>query len=200
MTIITVDGNIGAGKTSILNLLHRNYKLSIDLEPVDKWITYLTDYYNNKNGVLNFQLRVWLDRCWIQEKIDKTLILMERSPYFIRNIFINSVYNQQLITENDYKMLNDLYDRTDSVWSPNIYIYLRSDPEKCFERIKIRNRECETNITLEYIKSLHELHEKYYNEGIYNNLKIVCIDVENKSLTQITNEIYNLDIIQDELR
>ena len=41
MTIITIDGNIGSGKTSVLNYLHKYNKLSIDLEPIESWQQYL---------------------------------------------------------------------------------------------------------------------------------------------------------------
>ena len=46
MVIITVDGNIGCGKTGVLNYLHKNYKYPIDLEPVDNWQKHLNKIYN----------------------------------------------------------------------------------------------------------------------------------------------------------
>jgi deoxyadenosine/deoxycytidine kinase len=199
MVIITINGNIGSGKTSVLNYLHRYYKLSIDLEPIDKWTPYLNEFYKNKKSAFKFQIRVWLDRSWIQEKTDKSLIIMERSPFFNRHIFVNSVYNENLITENEYAILNDLYDKTDSVWSCNTYIYLRSNPENCIERIKKRGRDCEQNVDLEYITKIHDLHESTYRKALDNNLNIICIDVEDKTISQIATEIYNLSIIQNEL-
>lgn len=199
MVIITINGNIGSGKTSILNYLHRYYKLSIDLEPIDKWTPYLNDFYNDNSGVFKFQVRVWLDRCWIQEKTDKSLIIMERSPYFNRNIFVESINQKKLISENEYNILNDLYDKTDSIWSCNTYIYLRSNPNDCITRIKKRGRECEKNIEDEYVKSLHELHEITYQKALNNNLNVICIDIEGKTVAQIATEIYNLKIIQTEL-
>ena len=50
MPIITIDGNIGCYKTSVLNYFHKNYKLAIDLEPVDNWIDYLSNLYNTTNS------------------------------------------------------------------------------------------------------------------------------------------------------
>jgi deoxyadenosine/deoxycytidine kinase len=199
MVIITIDGGIGSGKSSVLNYLHKYYKLAIDLEPVEKWQSFLEDFYENKNNIFNFQVRVWLDRCWIQEKSEKSLILMERSPFFTRNVFIKSVYNKKLITDNEYYMINDLYDKTNSIWCPNAYIYLRSNPENCLDRIKKRGRTCEKNIDTDYTEYLHELHENAYKEALQNNMNVICIDVENKTVAQIAAEIYNLDIIQNEL-
>lgn len=201
MVIITVNGNVGSGKTSVLNYLHRCYKLPIDLEPIEKWTPYLNDFYseNNNNTAFKFQVRVWLDRSWIQEKSDKSLIVMERSPFFNRYIFVESVYKEKLITDNEYIILNDLYDKTDSIWSCNTYIYLKSNPENCIERIKRRGRDCEKNVEIDYINSLHNLHENTYQRALDNNLNVICIDIEGKTVAQIAAEIYNLPIIQNEL-
>lgn len=191
MPIITIDGNIGCGKTSVLNHLHKIHKILIDLEPVENWNEFLNKQYLNKSDVFNFQIKIWLDRCWIQEKSEKTLILIERSPYFIKNTFINTAYNQKLLTETEKNILFELHKKTDHFWSSNIYIYLRSNPENCFNRIQKRKRECEHNITLDYIKTLHDSHEKNYDDAIKNNMNIIVIDVENKSIVDIAAEIYN---------
>jgi deoxyadenosine/deoxycytidine kinase len=64
----------------------------------------------------------------------------------------------------------------------------------CFNRIKKRGREAEKNIKLEYIKRIHELHEKNYEEAVKNNKNIICIDVENKSVADICSEIISSNI------
>ena len=91
MPIITIDGNIGSCKTSILNYFHKNYKTAIDIEPVDSWTEYLKNMYNSDNSTYNFQIKVWIDRCWIQEK-SNVIVLMERSPYFIKNVFVETTF------------------------------------------------------------------------------------------------------------
>lgn len=189
MPIITVDGNIGSGKSTVLNYLHKQYKLAIDLEPVESWNSYLTGFYDDKINVFKFQVRVWLDRCWVQEKSEKTLILMERSPFFIKNTFIDVAHNMAMITDQECNILGDLYAKTDNLWCCNTYIYLRSSPENCVKRIKKRNRTCEKNITPEYIQSLHDCHEKTYKKALDNKMNIIVIDVEDKSVADVCNEI-----------
>jgi thymidine kinase len=190
MPIITLDGNIGCYKTSILNYFHKNYKTPVDLEPVDNWSEYLKNMYNTENSTYNFQIRVWLDRCWIQEK-SNTIILMERSPYFIKNVFVEKAYEDESISEEEYKNILTLHKTTDKLWEAAGYVYLRSNPEICFNRIKKRGREAEKNIKIEYIKRIHELHEKNYEEALKN---IICIDVENKSVADICSEIISSNI------
>lgn len=188
MTIITIDGNIGSGKSSILNYLHKTYKISIDLEPIESWNSYLSEMYDKNNDTFKFQVRIWLDRCWVQEKSDK-ITLMERSPYFIKNTFIELAHELQMINDTEYNMLLDLHKKTDTLWSCNTYIYLRSNPENCYRRLRKRNRLSEKNITEEYIKKLHESHEENYKRGIENNMNIIVIDVDDKSISEIANEI-----------
>jgi len=189
MPIITIDGNIGVGKTTILNYLHSNYNINIDLEPIDKWKIFLDNIYINKKNFFNFQIRVWLDRSWIQEKDLNVNIIMERSPYFIRNTFNKYMYNNNLITQPEFNILNELYNKTDLIWNPNYYIYLRSDPNKCLKRIISRGRENEQNITFDYLNDIHNLHEETYKQILENNKNIICIDIENKSLEEIANII-----------
>ena len=189
MTIYTIDGNIGCGKTSVLNYLHKYKNIQIDLEPIEKWKPFLDNIYLSKTGYFNFQIKVWLDRAWIQDKDNKSIILMERSPFFIRNTFNKNDYNNNNINEDEYKVLNEMYDKTDTIWKSNLYIYLRSSPLKCLERINYRGRYNEMNITLDYIKNIHNLHEETYKNGLENNLNIVVIDVNNKTIHEIADEI-----------
>ena len=188
MTIITIDGNIGCGKTSILNYLHRTYKLPIDIEPIDSWNNNLIQFYENNKDVFNFQLRIWLDRCWVQEKSDST-VFMERSPYFIKNTFIELAYKDKLLSDEEYNILIDLHRKTDNIWDKNIYIYLQSNPENCFKQIKRRNRSYEKYITQEYINKLHNYHEENYNTALKKNMNIILINVEGKSISKIAEEI-----------
>jgi deoxyadenosine/deoxycytidine kinase len=196
MPIITIDGNIGSYKTSILNYFHKNYKLAIDLEPVDNWTEYLANLYNTPNSSYDFQIKVWIDRCWIQEKTNMT-ILMERSPNFIKNVFVRKAYEDKTINDAEYENIIRLHKTTDDLWKPNGYIYLRSEPEKCLQRINKRGRYAEKNVKLEYIQKLHELHEQNYKSALDNKMNIIVIDVENKSISEICNEILSSELYND---
>ena len=196
MPIITIDGNIGCYKTSILNYFHKNYKRAIDLEPVDNWTDYLENLYNTPNSSYDFQIKVWIDRCWIQEKT-ATAVLMERSPNFIKNVFVRKAYEDKTISEKEYENIISLHKTTDELWKPNGYIYLRSDPDKCLQRINKRGRLAEKNITLEYIQNIHDLHEKNYKEAQSSNMNIIAIDVENKSISDICSEILLTNLYND---
>jgi len=150
MPIITIDGNVSSCKTSILNYFHKHYKIAVDLEPVENWTPYLHKLYNDiTESSYNFQVRVWTDRCWIQEKSENVLILMERSPYFIKNVFIQKALEDKTITQDEYQILHSLHMKTDKLWKPHAYIYLKSDPTMCLQRIQKRGRACEKQVSQE---------------------------------------------------
>lgn len=187
MTIITIDGNIGAGKTTVLTALHKNYKYFIDLEPLDAWQPHLKKMYETDSGYFEFQVRVWNDRAWIQDKTDN-IIFMERSPYFTKNTFVKHLYATKRFTDEQYEMLNNLYSKTDSLWLPDKFIYLRVSPETSFQRIQQRARESEDNISFNYIQKLHEYHEKTYAYLKNQGYDIVVVDGE-KSTNEIAEDI-----------
>ena len=193
MVLITVDGNIGCGKTSVLNYLHRNHKIPVDLEPVENWTPYLLDLYDSSSNVFKFQIRVWLDRCWIQEKSHDINIFVERSPRFIKDVFIQIAEDTKMISPSEKQILLDLHTKTDHFWNNSIHIYLRSSAENCMKKIKKRNRSSEKHITDEYINDLHNRHETLYGKIMNEqNKQVYCIDVDNKSIADVANEIIEI--------
>lgn len=192
--VFTLDGLIGAGKSTILEYLHIHYNVPIDLEPVNKWVPYLEKMYKENTGVFEFQTRVWLDRCWIQPKKHVNIII-ERSPYFQKHVFIEVSKINKKIDENQTEILNEMYDKSMNIWSPRGYIYLRSDPRKCIERIHGRGRDCESNISIEYLQQLHDLHENAYMTAAANRMPIICIDIEGKTVEEVAKEVWNALLI-----
>lgn len=191
--IVTIDGNIGAGKTTVIQELvkasfpspHHRLKHVADLEPVEAWEPFLDALYHKKVSPFAFQVRVWLDRCWPKYSPDK-MVWMERSPYFTYEVFVP--LNKAAIDPLEQQLLKDLYDTALSAWQPDCYVYLRVDPKKAFEQMVIRNRPSEENVPPSYIQQVHDLHEKAISE--YKGAKpLIVIDVGSKTPKQIAAEI-----------
>ena len=190
MPLITVDGNIGAGKTTLLKLLHTKHGWPVDLEPVHRWLPYLHNLYEQKKSVFEFQIRVWLDRCWIQPKSSSSkVMIMERSPFFQNMVFVNANVSNGALTQTEHIVLNDLYARAMDMWQPLLYVYLRSNPTACSQRISTRGRACEASITPEYLNLLHTLHEAAYVEAVRMGMRIFVIDIEGKTPDEIAEEL-----------
>lgn len=200
---ISVDGNIGAGKSTVLQYIHEHTGVAVDLEQVEKWQPYLERVYKQGDGVFELQVRVWLDRCFPKAHAEEGgagTIMVERSPLFQAGVFVPVNVKAGKFTADQIAILKDMYAMPQMI-SPDIYVYLRSDPVKCAERINKRARESEEMIPLAYVQDIHTLHEVTYLEAVADKKKIVMIDVEGKSvaiiaaqvlqgISDIVNEIY----------
>ena len=191
--VFTIDGNIGAGKSTILSILNSRYGIPINLEPIEKWKSFLDMFYNDSiKNTFQFQIRVWLDRCNITTNLHtpNELSGIERSPVFIRHTFIQSAKDSHLITESEHALLNELHSTSDNLWTNNVYIYLRSSPQNCIDRIKTRDRSCEASVSLDYITNLHHLHETAAQSVSMANKPMYICDIEGKTVDEIADEIY----------
>jgi deoxyadenosine/deoxycytidine kinase len=191
--IVTIDGNIGAGKTTVLEYIGSlDPKIRLDLEPVAKWQPWLDKMYLSGTGVFEFQTRVWLDRCWPKMPNDNEVLFIERSPLFQLGVFVPANITNGKLTKDQGDIVNELYDKTLNMWQPDVYIYLQSDPAKCAERIIRRGRNSEDNIQITYLKELHNLHEATTTSSHNSGKKIQVVNVENKTVAQIADEIMKL--------
>ena len=188
--VYTIDGTIGAGKSTVLEYLNKTYNVPVIVEPINKWQPYLDDLYGNKeSSAFNFQTRVWLDRCWIDPLTTNTVV-MERSPFFQENVFVKINCINGRITEKQSEMLKEMYNKTNKLWSPSGYIYLRSSPEECLKRIAKRARNSEDAIPITYMNQLNALHEEAYTEAANNGKNVICIDVDNKTIPEVAAEAW----------
>ena len=187
--IITIDGNIGSGKSTLLESLN-NKLYDIDVEPVAEWEPFLTDMYENNRDAFEFQIKVWTDRCLSTNYSKNRITCVERSPHYQWYVFSVANFNNGKLNERQMNILASLYKRPS--FKPDLMIYLRSDPEKCINRIHKRNRDCEQGLSFDYIHHLHELHELAYATLIHPNR--VCVNVEGKTVTEVHDEINSIII------
>ena len=191
-----IEGNIGSGKSTLIEYLqtqskYNEKKIKILKEPVDEWKNFkdritgknVLDYFYKdpeRWGYL-FQMNAFITRSKLIDKYKLTnTILMERSVYSDRYVFAKNCYEKGLITSiewdtyiNWFEWLSDMLEL-----SGDAYIYLRTSPQKSYERIIKRNREEEAQISLEYISEIHEKHELWLNKK-QDNILILDGDIEN---------------------
>jgi len=198
---VTVDGNIGCGKSTLLRALGALAgSVGTAEEPLARWAPWLERLYDpaSPSGAMEFQLRVWLDRCAAapQPAAGVTDLFVERSPLFQQQVFLESNRRLGRITEPGVALLNELYDGH-TAWAPDVYVYLRSDPAACAARIQARGRSCEGGIPLDYLQLLHEAHEAACLRVVAARgcgrvpagAAVVCVDVEGKTPAQVVEAV-----------
>lgn len=110
---------------------------------------------------------------------------MERSLYSARYCFVENLFQKQLISPVEYTILDNWFNICQQSAPVDLIIYLRTDPDVVFERIHRRGRPEESKITLDYIRSLHQLHEDWLiNEKYPLPAPVISIDA-NIPLEQI---------------
>lgn len=178
--IISIEGNIGSGKSTLvrdLQLYFKNKEIKDDKviflqEPVDVWNTIydekgntiLENFYRDQEKYgFSFQMMAYISRLSkIRETIKKypnTIIITERSLYTDKYVFAKMLYDNEKIDEINYKIylkwFNDFIDELPK----HEFIYIKTNPDMCLERIKKRNRSGE-NIELEYLINCDNYHDK----------------------------------------
>ncbi|XP_069105169.1 thymidine kinase 2, mitochondrial-like [Argopecten irradians] len=120
-------------------------------------------YKDASRWSLAFQSYVQLT---MAEGHNKSVKMMERSLFSARNCFVENLYKGGLMPEVDYAILSEFYGWITENEDTNIdlIVYLRAKPEVCQNRIRMRNRAEEKGVPIDYLKSLHSLHEDWLIE------------------------------------
>ncbi|QNH08553.1 143R [Invertebrate iridescent virus Kaz2018] len=153
MTIICIDGLIGAGKSTVTHRLKKNLYKCYE-EPIDKW-TLLPNLYNDmKKYATPFQFQVLFSQYdqYLSFKDCKETVVVERCPWTSKNIFTSLMIENNLFDLSAIDTYNNLYERLS--YQVDHFIYIKVDSEMAFERIKKRDRFAEQNISFDYLKSL----------------------------------------------
>lgn len=177
-----IEGNIGVGKSTLLNLCQEddffNENFKIFVEPIDQWQkvngtkhNILEAFYKDPKGMAYlFQNFVFITRFLQHQKaaIEGSPRLLERSVWTDKFAFAAAVSETKLMTSLEFEVYKAWYEPVVEVLPnlvPNAFIYLRADPEVCFKRLKTRNRQEESNVPLDYLQLLHSKHESWFIDG-----------------------------------
>ena len=185
---LAVAGNIGAGKTSLAELLSKHYGWEAHFEDViDN--PYLDDFYNHMER-WSFNLQIYfLNSRFGQLKNFKASnkdFIQDRTIYEDARIFAPNLHAMGLMNQRDFNNYQSLFGLMESmVEAPDMLIYLRSSIPNLVHKIHKRGREYENSISIEYLSRLNERYEAWISTYDKGKLLIVDVDqfdfVENKS-------------------
>jgi deoxyadenosine/deoxycytidine kinase len=161
---IAVAGNIGVGKSTLVDLLCKNMKWEPFYEPVTT-NPYLSDFYRDMSA-WSFHSQIFFLGHRLQ--IQKDLIhypgsvVQDRSIYEDAEIFARSLFTQGYFSPRDYETYRTMYETlTEFLPAPNLMIYLRASVSTLVKRINKRNRDYERKISSAYLENLNTLYEEW---------------------------------------
>ena len=176
---IAIAGNIGAGKTSLTELLAKHYGWDAHFEDViDN--PYLNDFYNHMER-WSFNLQIYFLKSRFEQllkiKNNDGSIVQDRTIYEDAHIFAPNLKSMGLMNLRDFKNYQELFDLMESqIQGPNLLIYLRSNIPNLVNKIHKRGRDYENSISIEYLSRLNERYEAWIST--YNKGKLITIDVD----------------------
>ncbi|MDA9037967.1 deoxynucleoside kinase [Flavobacteriaceae bacterium] len=177
---IAIAGNIGAGKTSLTELLAKHNKWEAHFEDViDN--PYLDDFYNHMER-WSFNLQIYFLKSRFQQllkiKNGKKTTIQDRTIYEDAHIFAPNLKAMGLMNQRDFKNYQELFELMESlIQGPDLLIYLRSSIPNLVNKIHKRGREYENSISIDYLSRLNERYEAW--SSTYDKGKMVIIDVDN---------------------
>lgn len=202
--IILIEGNIGSGKSTLLELLKNKYKgkeyIRFIDEPVNEWSnirdkdkSILELFYENKEKYsFTFQILAYITRLRLLldsiEKYPNDILICERSIFTDKFVFAKMLKEQGYIDEIQWQIYNYWFDTFKNKVEYNYIIYVNTKPSICFKRIKQRNRNGESDISLDYLEHCHRLHNEWLLENKFSN-KILLFN-GNVDLDSSNHELY----------
>jgi deoxyadenosine/deoxycytidine kinase len=171
--MILLEGNIGAGKSTVGRALKSEGIFDFIEEPVAKWQTgfasnLLESFYRDMNRwAFTFQILAFITRAKTWQEIlaetEHERVILERSIFTDRHVFARNIYHIGAMTETEWQIYCGLWDFlvTNYCLEPDCIVYLRTPANVCLERIRLRGRGEETDISLEYLEQLEALHDDW---------------------------------------
>ncbi|MFT5958855.1 MAG: deoxyguanosine kinase [Polaribacter sp.] len=173
---IAIEGNIGAGKTSLANLLSNQFNAKLVLERfADN--PFLPKFYEDKERyAFPLEMSFLADR---YQQLSDDLAQFDLFKNFIISdyyIFKSLIFAQVTLSKDEYllyrKMFNLIYKK---ITKPDLYVYLYQNTDRLLENIKNRGRVFEQNIQSDYLKKIHDGYMGFITTQ--NDLNLLTIDV-----------------------
>src|SRR5919205_3898665 len=182
---IAVAGNIGAGKTTLTQLLSKHYKWIPNFEDVEH-NPYLNDFYEDMPR-WSFQLQIYFLNSRLNQLVEirqgTETVIQDRTIYEDAYIFAPNLHEMGLMSKRDFDNYAKFFQTLQSmVQPPDLLIYLQASVPTLVGQIQKRGREYEENIRLDYLKKLNE----YYNKWIesYREGELLIIDVDKNKFAE----------------
>ena len=175
---IAIAGNIGSGKTSLTEILTKEFAFTANYE--DDNNPYIGDFYEDMNR-WSFNLQVY----FLGKRLNQVLamlrsnenIVQDRTIYEDAYIFAQNLHESGLMSTRDFHTYKQIFDLSYGlVKKPDLLIYLRASVPTLVSQIQRRGRAYEMSISEDYLRRLNERYNNWI-EHLYEG-EVLVIDVD----------------------
>jgi 2-amino-4-hydroxy-6-hydroxymethyldihydropteridine diphosphokinase len=173
---IAIEGNIGAGKTSLAKMISNEFNAKTVLERFAE-NPFLPKFYEDKERyAFALEMSFLADR---YQQLTDDLAQFDLFKNFIVSdyyIFKSLIFAQITLQKEEYNLYRKMFDiMYKGIKKPDLYIYLHQNTERLLENIKKRDRKYEKNIQSSYLKKIHNGYKSFINTE--KNMNLLIIDV-----------------------
>jgi deoxyadenosine/deoxycytidine kinase len=192
---IAIAGNIGAGKSTLVEFLSRTYGVRPFYEPNDE-NPYLADFYKDmKRWAFRSQLYFLCSKFRLHQQLDRQpgVVALDRTIFEDSEIFATALYQMRKISKRDWQVYQAFYAAIlDAIRPPDLLIYLRCSMHTLRQRIRLRGRKMEQDVAPSYLKRLDRLYESWI--AAYEMSDVLVLDTER--LDYVHDLVHRLDVMQ----
>ena len=161
---IAIAGNMGSGKSTLVEFLSRTYGVTPFYEPNDE-NPYLADFYKDMKGwAFQSQLYFLANKFRLHQELDRQpgVVALDRTIFEDAEIFATALHQMRKISKRDWQTYQSFYDAIlDAIRPPDLMIYLRCSMRTLRQRIRLRGRAMERDVPLSYLKRLERLYDEW---------------------------------------
>ena len=178
MRFLVIEGNIGAGKTTLAKMIAEEFDAKLVLEQfADN--PFLPKFYNDQERYsFPLELSFLADRYYqIKKQIfdpDLFQSLLVADYFFAKS----SIFAQNTLKDDEYRLFRQIFDIVfESMPKPDLYVYLHADTSQLLKNIKLRGRDYEQNISGEYLEKIKNGYFGFFKQ--ISTFPILVIDINN---------------------
>ena len=192
---IAIAGNIGVGKSTLVEFLSRTYGIAPYYEPSED-NPYLPDFYKDMGRwAFHSQLYFLSNKFRIHQELDRMpgLVVLDRTIFEDAEIFATALHEMKNIDNRDWETYRAFYKSIlEAIRPPDLMIYLRCSMRTLRKRITLRGRAMEQDVPLSYLKRLERLYESWIES--YDLSEVLILETDN--LDYIHDLVHKLDVME----
>lgn len=192
---IAIAGNMGSGKSTLVEFLSRTYGISPFYEPNDD-NPYLPDFYRDmRRWAFHSQVYFLSNKFRLHQQLDRTpgISILDRTIFEDAEVFATALFEMRRIDKRDWQTYRDFYQAIlDAIRPPDLLIYLRCSLRTLRKRIRLRGRAMEQDVPDAYIRRL----ERLYGQWIATYQLSEVLVLETDKLDYVNDLVHRLDVMQ----
>jgi deoxyadenosine/deoxycytidine kinase len=192
---IAIAGNMGAGKSTLVEFLGQTYGITPFYEPNDE-NPYLKDFYADMKGwAFQSQLYFLGSKFRLHQALDRQpgVVALDRTIFEDAEVFATALYQMRKINKRDWMTYRGFYEAIlDAIRPPDLLVYLKCSIRTLRRRIRLRGRRMERDVPLHYLKRLDRLYDDWI--GRYDMSDVLVLETDD--LDYVHDLVHRLDVMQ----